>query len=451
MIGGSPILDAAAMRRAELAAGAPLAELMARAGAALADTAWRMAAGRPIRIIAGGGNNGGDGYVAAERLRAMSASVELIAAYPPATDLARDAAAACTAPVLPRDAAPRYGSLLVDCLFGTGLNRPLDAADAALLSAHGAVAARILAADLPSGIDSDTGALLGAPIAADMTLAFGAAKPVHLLLPAAALCGQVMLADIGIAAESDVRVAALPRLDPPGPQAHKYSRGMVAVVAGAMAGAAELAARGALRSGAGYVVLAGSSLPPTPPLAIVRRARVDPAMLADPRIGAIVIGCGLGEGESDAARFDAAMASGRPLVVDAGAIQPALERGIAVPAILTPHGGEYARAFGPVGAGGKVAATRAAAARAGAVVIHKGADSVIAAPDGRVAIAPLAPGWLASAGTGDVLAGIAGAMLASGLDPFAAAQAAVLLHARAAERAGPGLIADDLVAGPIWP
>lgn len=453
MTPASPILTAAAMHDAETAAaasGTSLAELMERAGAALADWAWRMAAGRPIRILAGPGNNGGDAYVAARLLAARGASVDVIALAPPRTDLAQAAAIAWGGAVLGMDAPTLPGSLMIDCLFGTGLDRPLAADAIVMLDRHGAVASAILAADLPSGVGSDDGRLLGCGHPATATLALGALKPAHLLFPAAAQCGRVIYADIGVDALSNVRVATMPVLDPSGWDDHKYSRGMVAVVAGQMAGAAELAARASARAGAGYVLLAGSKLAPAAPFAIVRKARVELDTLADTRIGAVVIGCGLGDGEGDLARLDAALASGRPLVLDAGAIHPALANGITVPAILTPHGGEFDRAFG-AGSGSKIDRTRAAAQSARAVIIHKGADTVIAAPDGRVAVAPPAPFWLASAGTGDVLAGIAGAMLARGLAPFEAAQAAVLLHAAAARRAGPGLIADDLVAQAIWP
>ena len=232
-----------------------------------------------------------------------------------------------------------------------------------------------------------------------------------------------------------------PKLAPPPRDAHKYSRGMVAVVAGAMPGAAMLAARAAMHGGAGYVLIAGRDPPSGPPDALVRRRIEDLGeLLADERIGALVIGPGLGE-EPD--WVEAALASERPLVLDGDALTPAL-RERAAPTILTPHAAEFARVFGATD-GDKVAPTRSAAARFNAVVIHKGANTIIAAPDGRLAIEDRATSWLSTAGTGDVLAGLVGARLAVGGEPFDVTCEAVWLHARAAALAGPAFIADDLI------
>jgi hydroxyethylthiazole kinase-like uncharacterized protein yjeF len=223
---------------------------------------------------------------------------------------------------------------------------------------------------------------------------------------------------------------------------------MVAVVSGAMPGAAALAADAALRGGAGYVLLAGGEPGLARPHALVRRSGDPAPMLADKRIGAVVIGPGLGR-DGDAPRLlDAALAAGHPLVIDADALlllsEGRLERlAKGPPALLTPHEGEFFRLFGEI-AGSKIDRAREAAGRAGAVVLLKGADSVVAAPDGRAAIAPPGSSWLATAGTGDVLSGIAGALLAHGLAPFEAGCAAVWLHGAAAAAVGPGLIADDL-------
>jgi hydroxyethylthiazole kinase-like uncharacterized protein yjeF len=450
-----PVLDAAAMRAAEQAAadaGTSLAMLMNNAGEALGQLAWRMAAGRPVRILCGPGNNGGDGYVAAAWLRAQGADVDVVALAAPASALCRAAEAAFEGPVLGFGAMPKAGAVLIDAGFGTGLTRPLDSGLAQEITAQAGVAARLLAADLPSGIASDSGEASGCPLRADITLAFGALKPAHLLQPAASHCGVVRVADIGIVPEllaSDVSAAEMVDLGVPDYRSHKYSRGLVAVVAGSMGGAAELAARGALRAGAGYVRLIGSALPPSPPHAIVRQAWRDGDALADPRIGAIVIGPGYGTGPHAAERFDAVVAANRPIVIDADAL--AYVNGTTLPlnCILTPHAGEFDRLGGET-SGNKIVRTKAMAKRLGAVVVHKGSDTVIAAPDGRVAIhCPGAP-CLATAGTGDVLAGIAGALLARGVPAFEAAQSAVLLHQRAAVRAGPGLVADDLVSGPVW-
>ena len=453
MISGLPILTATEMRAAEWAAagsGLLLDVLMQRAGEALARLTHRIASGRPVHILVGPGNNGGDGYVAARWLAGQGVAVKVSALAPPATDLARAAATQWVGPVGGSDGEVMPDAIVVDCLFGTGLNRTLSAEAAHFLSRHAAVAQRVIAADLPSGVDSDSGNLLGCPIHADITLAFGALKPAHLLFPAAAMCGELHVADIGIACDSAARIATLPELAAPDPSSHKYTRGLVAVIAGSMGGAAELAARAAQRSGAGYVRLIGSSLPPSAPWSLVRRGWRDGEPLADLRIGAVVIGCGLGTGEGAQAKFDAARGCRKPLVIDADALTLLPDTPLTVPAILTPHPGEFAR-LAPDLTGSKIDRTRALAMRTGAVVILKGADSVIAAPNGRVAIAPHGSHWLATAGTGDVLAGICGAMLARGLEPFDAAQAAVLLHHRVAARAGPGLVADDLIETGIWP
>lgn len=451
-----PVLDAAAMRAAEQAAangGISLSALMDNAGEALGRLAWRMAAGRPVRILCGPGNNGGDGYVAARWLRAHGVAVEIVALAPPASELCRAAAAAHGETALGPDTSPRAGVLLIDALFGTGLTRPLETGLAERLAAHAHAATSIISADLPSGIASDGGEAMNCPIRADVTLAFGALKPAHLLHPAASHCGIVRLADIGIPPallDSKTVLAAMPPVPQPTHASHKYSRGLVAVVAGTMAGAAELAARSAARAGAGYVRLIGSALPPTAPYAIVRQGWRDGEPLTDQRIGAVVIGPGLGSGAQAKERFAAAMATGKPLVIDADALALAETGRLPDNCIATPHAGEFDRLAGGI-CGTKIERTRTLAARIDATVIHKGADNVIAAPDGRVAIHSPGLPWLATAGTGDVLAGIAGAMLARGLPTFEAAQAAVLLHQRAAVRAGPGLIADDLVAEAVWP
>lgn len=453
MIADSPVLTSAAMRDVEYAAaanGLPLAELMERAGAALGALAWRVASGRPIHILAGPGNNGGDGYVAARWLRDHGAAVAIAAIAPPASGLAVAASKAWGGAVGSIDDTPAAGYILVDCVFGTGLSRALDDALAASLARWAAGAARIVAADLPSGVDSDDGRLMGCPFQADSTLALGAVKPAHLLFPAAGACGTVVLADLGLTPVSDVRTLAPSALAQPSPASHKYTRGMVAVVAGAMPGAAELAARAAQRSGAGYVCLIGSGAPPGAPWSIVRRSGQAGDWLADPRLGAIVVGCGLGRTDRAREAVLTARSVGKPLVVDGDALHMCDSRPFSCPAILTPHAGEFA-ALLPEGRGSKIDQTRAAARQYDAIIVHKGADTVIASPDGRVAITHDGPAWLATAGTGDVLAGICGAMLARGLAPFDAAQTAVALHGRAARRAGPGLCADDLVESAIWP
>ncbi|HWW66083.1 MAG TPA: NAD(P)H-hydrate dehydratase [Sphingomonadaceae bacterium] len=451
---GRPILTAAAMRAAEeeaIAGGVSVETLMERAGAGVAEAVWRFAASPATLVLCGPGNNGGDGYVAARYLRERGLAVRVAATGEPRTPAAQAARAAWSGPVEPiGEAAP--APLLLDCLFGTGLTRGLDASLADRLGRLSAAAQLRVAVDLPSGVSTDEGRLLSPAPRFDLTVALGALKPAHRLQPAALHCGRVAVADIGLGAlRSDLHEVARPHLPAPGPADYKYTRGKVAVVAGRMAGASYLAALGAQRAGAGYVELWSAAVPPGAPWALVRRGGGDLAGLADPRTGALVIGPGLGTDDSARARLEAALASGRPLVLDADALTLIGAGGVVRlkelhdHAILTPHEGEFARLFGDI-EGDKVSRARAAAVRSGAVVLLKGADSVVAHPDGRVAIAPPAPAWLASAGTGDVLAGIVGAMRARGLDAFDAACAALWLHAAAAENAGPNLIADDLPA-----
>ncbi|WP_428682135.1 NAD(P)H-hydrate epimerase [Sphingopyxis sp.] len=443
----APILTNDAMRAAEdacAAAGTSLAELMERAGAAVADTAWRMAAGAPILILCGPGNNGGDGYVAARMLHERGASVRVAALAPPKTDLAIAARAEWDGPVeaIDDDLAP--ASLIVDALFGVGLKRPL-ADDLGRILA-GFSDKRILAVDVPSGVDADGGNDWEPPLPANATIALGALKPGHVLLPAARNCGTIMLAPIGIDATPMMRT--LPRQSVPDPDAnsHKFNRGMVLVRAGPMAGAAGLTAAAALRAGAGYVVLSGAQEAPFSAIIAEDRASYATRLL-DKRLGAIVIGSGYPASEALARDVGAAIDAGKALVLDAAAIDVALPRLRARQggaAILTPHEGEFVRAF-PDFSGSKIDRAKAAAGDSGSVVIYKGADTVIAAPDGRVVAAWPGSSWLATAGTGDVLAGACGAMLARGGDPFDAAVAAVGWHIAQARRIGPGLVADDLI------
>lgn len=443
----APILTSAAMRAAEAACaaqGTPLSELMERAGAAVADTAWRMAAGAPVLILCGPGNNGGDGYVAARLLAGRGAAVRVAALAEPTTDLAQAARAGWSGPIEPMDAALAPAPVIVDALFGVGLSRPL--ADDLADTLRGFAGRRVLAVDVPSGIGGDGGAEWMPPLPADVTLALGALKPAHVLLPTAPACGRVLLASIGIAAGAAMRTLPAAKVATPTAAAHKFSRGMVLVFAGPMPGAAGLAAAAALRAGAGYAVLEGSARAPLAAIITESDARFG-ERLSDPRVGAVVIGPGFPA--SDALLFDveAALDSGKPLVLDAAAIAAALPRLCETPgqAILTPHEGEFARTF-PDLSGSKIDRARAAAVRTGAAVVYKGADTIIAAPDGRVVAAWPGSPWLATAGTGDVLAGACGAMLARGGDAFDAAVAAVGWHIAQAARIGPGLVADDLVA-----
>lgn len=446
------ILTADEMRAAEqrvIDAGTPVETLMERAGMAAAEAIWRFAGPLPTLILCGPGNNGGDGYVIARRLSERGVAVRVAATGEPQSPAARWAREQWTGAVEDMaGAAP--APLLVDALFGTGLKRALDQADneALLRLARGATVR--VAVDLPSGCATDDGSILSPVPDYDLTATFATLKPSHLLQPAARHMGRIVIADIGIEAAGALRLAERPKLAAPGPDDHKYSRGYVAVVAGEMAGATALTASAAARSGAGYVRLLAREPVIGVPQAVVQSPGAAVDLLGDGRIDAVVIGPGLGRSDRSRSLLEAALQSGHPLILDADALAILADAGLEalreakhVP-ILTPHAGEFARLFSVEGS--KVERARAAARLARAVIVFKGPDTVVAAPDGRAAIAPPASPWLATAGTGDVLTGIIAAMRAGGLDAFDAACAGVWLHARAGEKAGRGLVADDLVA-----
>jgi hydroxyethylthiazole kinase-like uncharacterized protein yjeF len=441
------------MRAAEeraIALGTPVETLMERAGTAAAEAIRRFAGPLPALILCGPGNNGGDGYVVARALRAAGLDVRVAATGEPKTPAARAARESWGGPVgVIADAEP--APLLVDSLFGTGLARPLDGDLVATWEALAGPARVNAAIDLPSGVATDDGALLSPVPRCDLTVTFQTLKPAHLLQPAAHLMGRIVVADIGIDAASDLHEIGRPSLAAPGPDSHKYTRGYVMVLAGEMPGAAALTAAAAARAGAGYVRIFADSALRDLPHAIVQTPGKPGRYLDDPRVDVRVVGPGLGAGKEAEARLRAALISAAPSVLDGDALGLVATAGLEmlksaadIP-ILTPHEGEFRALFGD-GAGSKVDRARAAAATAGAVIVYKGPDTVVAAPDGRAAIHASAVHWLATAGTGDVLAGIVAARLASGLAPFEAACAGVWLHARAAALAGPFLIADDLVA-----
>lgn len=443
---GRPILTAAETRAAEeamFATGLSVDEAMERAGAAVAEAAWRFAGPRETLVLCGPGNNGGDGYVIARLLKARGVKVRVAASGDPATPAARVNRARWDGPVeLLADARP--APLLIDALFGTGLARALDAAIAAPFERLAAAASLRVAVDVPSGIGTDDGALLGPAIAYDLTVALAVLKPAHRLQPAAGLMGRLVLGDIGIPGASQLSEIARPHLPAPGPKDHKYTRGHVVVAEGAMPGAALLSAMAAQRGGAGYVTLVGKGQ--GGPAALVRRNVPLGEVLADDRVGAALAGPGLGRDDDARSVLEAALASGKPLVLDADALILLADRGpLSGDAILTPHEGEFVRLFGKID-GSRVDRARIAAERIGAVVVLKGPDTIVAAPGGRAAIALPASGWLATAGTGDVLAGLIAANRARGLAAFEAACAGVWLHGRAGNLAGAGLIADDLIA-----
>ena len=439
-----PILTADAIRKAEQAAidgGTSVEALMERAGEALAEAVYRYAGKLPVLVLAGPGNNGGDGYVAARYLAARGIAVRVAALAEPGAAAAQRARGEWTGAVEPLadDTAP--APVLVDALFGTGLKRGLDS-DVAAKFARLASAAKVrIACDLPSGVDSDTGVLLSSVPNFDLTVTLGALKPAHRLMPAMTSCGRVAVADIGIAAASDWGEIERPDLPPLDPAGHKFSRGLVHALAGKMPGAMALAASAAARAGSGYVRVSTSLAIDRLPASVVQ---TDTAIINDERIGCLLVGPGMGDIPQ---LLTLALTTRAPKVVDADAIghvgEP--ERLKGQDAILTPHEGEFRRLFGDL-AGSKAERALEAARLSGAVIVYKGPDTLVASPDGRLGFAPPAPAWLASAGTGDVLAGMIAALRARGMAGFDAACAAVWLHGRAAELAGPAMIADDLVA-----
>jgi hydroxyethylthiazole kinase-like uncharacterized protein yjeF len=440
---GRPILTADAMRRAEAAAidgGSSVEELMERAGAALAEAAYRFAGPLPALILCGPGNNGGDGYVAARHLSDRGVDVRIAALSEPTSDAAKWARGRWSGPVEQLSQDTAAAPLLIDALFGTGLRRGLeDAAQEPLFRLCNSAMVRV-ACDLPSGVETDSGGQLGGVPNFDLTVTFGALKPAHRLFPAMAKCGRVVLADIGITAGTDwheIAAPTLPALDPGG---HKYSRGLVHALAGQMPGAIALSASAAARSGAGYVRVSTSKPIEGLPHAIVQ---IDSAPVNDERIGCLLVGPGMGDIPQV---LTLALTSRSPKVVDADGIthlgEPERLRG--QDAIVSPHEGEFRTLFGAL-PGSKAARALAAANVCGAVVVYQGPDTLVASPDGRLGFAPPAPAWLASAGTGDVLAGMIAALRARGMPGFEAACAGVWLHGRAAEIAGPAMIADDLL------
>lgn len=453
MNGGEAILTAAQMRAAEqavIAGGVPEYELMERAGAAAAAIIWRAGGKRDLLLLCGPGNNGGDGFVIARILRAHGVRVRVAALGESRTASSLRARASWDGPVEAyADAAP--ATQIVDALFGTGLSRGLEAETAGKLRALTEQASFSYAIDLPSGVETDSGRLLSDVPRFGVSIALGALKPAHLLQPAAQFCGRVIRADIGLDISGKVQRLGAPQLAVPAASAHKYSRGLVVVVGGTMAGASRLACGAAARAGAGMVRLLTPEGSPAGFDAVVAQSAASgealEAALRDERIGALLIGPGLGRDRAAATRLRAALESGRHLVLDADALNLLAAEGadpIPRQSVLTPHEGEFVRLFGNL-AGSKIDRTLAAAQRCRSVVIFKGADTVIAAPDGRVAVAATGSPWLSTAGTGDVLAGLVAARFAMCGDGFQASCEAVWLHGEAARRAGAAFVADDLI------
>ena len=469
--------------RLTIASGTPGIVLMENAGRAVADAVSRRWPLRPIVVLCGPGNNGGDGFVAARILEQRGWQVRLALLGERAAlkgDAAR-AAARWPGPVEGLGAACLTGAaLVVDALFGAGLARPIGGLAREVIEALDARRLPVVAVDVPSGVDGAGGEVRGIAPQAVLTVTFFRKKPGHLLLPGRLRCGETLVAPIGIPASVLDQVAASVAANHPdwwrddfpwpGPESHKYRRGHVLVAGGSvMTGAARLAARAAARLGAGLVTVAAPEAAVPIYAAALTGVIVQPvggpaegigafrALLADPRRNAALIGPGAGLGPTTRDKVLATLAAGKRAVLDADALSvfaddpPALFAAIrAGPApipVLTPHEGEFARLFERSGRklSSKLDRAREAARESGAVVLLKGADTVVAAPDGRAAISEGAPAELATAGSGDVLAGMVVGLLAQGMPAFEAAAAASWLHADAAGRVGPGLVAEDLV------
>jgi NAD(P)H-hydrate epimerase len=474
----SALLTTAEMAEADrltIAGGVPGPVLMARAGEAVTAVIQSRFTPQPVAVLCGPGNNGGDGFVVARLLAAAGWPVK-VAVLGARAELRGDAAvhaALWTGPVEALDPAILDGaSLVVDAVFGAGLSRPVTGAAAATLQSAAALGLPVIAIDVPSGVHGDSGADLGA-VRAALTVTFERKKPGHLLLPGRELCGETVVCPIGLDPRALDRTgarcwengpalwqAALPR---PAVAGHKYARGHALVLGGyPMTGAARLAARGAARSGAGLVSVAVPDRAVPVYAAALTSIMVRPldtpdaldALLGDPRFSALLIGPGAGVSPETRLHALRLLASGRPVVLDADALtvfaadQAALLSAVSAgerPVVMTPHEGEFRRLFD--GADDKLARARKAAAASGAIILLKGADTVIAAPDGRAAINANAPPSLATAGAGDVLAGMILGLLAQGTPGFDAACAACWIHGAAAADFGPGLMAEDLPDG----
>lgn len=478
------VLTTTEMERADrltIAAGTPGFALMMSAGQAVAEAAMDLVEEGPIVVVAGRGNNGGDGFVAAAELAARGREVSVILLCE-RDSLQGDAALAAKGwkyPVLPfNPQALGKPALIIDALFGAGLNRPVKGDPLEMIAAVNANGTPVLAVDLPSGVNGTTGAIMGAAVQATETVTFFRKKPAHLLLPGRMYCGRVRVADIGIDAQVLDEIKPLtaenvpqawrwsfpvPRID-----GHKYARGHAVVVSGDLAstGAARLAARAALRAGAGLVTLASPrdalAVNAAALTAVMVRAVDNPIQFAelldDKRLNACVIGPGAGVSARTRDFVHTALSAQRHLVLDADALTSfagtpdrlfeAIKASDGLGVVLTPHEGEFPRLFSDISnkhpGRSKLERVRAAAERSGAVVLLKGADTVIASPDGRATVAANAPPWLATAGAGDVLAGIIAGFLAQGVAAFEAASIGVWLHGEGASEAGPGLIAEDL-------
>ena len=447
-----PVLTVGEMRAAEQAAmddGTSEWELMQRAGHGAAQWVARMAAGRAVTVLCGPGNNGGDGYVIAEDLRRRGNPVRVLAPVEPSTLTARTAREAYSGELVER-VEKLDSAVVVDCLFGYGLSRPLAGAFSELLEELSSRTCFKIAIDVPSSVESDRGHLLGPRVDYDLTLALGAWKQAHFTMPAMGMMGVRRCVPIGIGIPaSGASVSQRPMLDVPSADAHKYRRGLLAVIAGEMPGAPLLAAQSAMHAGAGYVKLLSEQSHPDAPADLVIEGGELTECLADQRISALLVGPGLGRGDAARNRLSAVLETGRAAVLDADALHlldPDMLEGADVTKLcLTPHEGELAKLCGAFGvaAEGKLERARGLHDVTGMTVLAKGPDTVLAG-DATVRFFDRGSSWLSVAGTGDVLAGIIAARLAVHGESLKACEEGVWLHHEAARIAGPAFTAGQL-------
>lgn len=457
-------LDSAALR-----SGALLSNLLwAAAQAVAAQVMLRWPHGR-ILVLCGKGLNGADGFLCAELLRRQGRQVDVLSFFPDEALSSPTAWAQeqCKSQrVKLCDLSLSSYQLLIDGLLGAGLNRPLDAQTCALLKRVEQAQLPVCAIDLPSGLNGQTGQVMGGALKADCTVSFERFKPAHALLPGRVYCGDILLSDVGLPASAYDQVSVdtwinVPQVWSaffpwPSLSSHKYCRGHALIIGGArLSGASRLAARAAQRVGTGLVTLQVPASVWRVCAAALESVMVTPIeddFAADPRVSALLCGPGAGLNDQTRLRVLHLLATGKPTVLDADALSVFKGRpqqlwcAIEQTCVLTPHEGEFARLF-DFDMPGKLERARAAAIQCGAVVVLKGADTVIAAPDGRCCINVCAPPFLATAGSGDVLAGLITGLLAQGMPAFEAAAAAVWIHAQAALLHGPGLIPEDILAG----
>lgn len=431
-----------------MSAGTSEWELMQRAGEGAAQWVARMAGGRDVCVLCGPGNNGGDGYVIAESLRRRGNLVHVVAPKEPRTDTARTARNAYKGEVstegLPHD------HVYVDCLFGYGLTREVTGEFAQLLKVLQDATGYKIAVDVPSSVASDTGERLGSVVEYDLTLALGGWKRAHFTMPVMATMGVKRVVDIGLDLPADApRLSKAPCISAPLADAHKYRRGLLAIVAGDMPGAPLLAAEAAMRSGAGYVKLLSNHSHPDAPAELVIESAATKETLFDDRLSAILVGPGLGRNPEARDALGTALEAGRPAILDADALHlldPARVAGCDTARIgVTPHEGELAKlceAFG-IDAASKFDRADALHSRTGITVLAKGPDTLLAGPDG-VRFFERGSSWLSVAGTGDVLAGIAAARLAVLGDVQQSLEEAVWIHHESARLAGPAFTAGKL-------